>query len=193
MLSRSSPKKEDRLYKYFSWKNGLVILVVNVGNSINISWKYWQYVEMWEWEVISKITTFQSLVDTANGVKYIIISDVLLEVIQSMLISVSMMCGYKFSINFRSRKCTLHDPHGQTIEVMKKAGENLFWGSLLPQQIVGPLDLPEAKDTCTFSDEIGVDHGERSSMQRVVALETWRSWAPLTQSLSTLITRWWST
>ena len=49
-----------------------------------------------------------------------------MEAIQSMLIFVSMLCGHRFSVDFHGQKCTLHDPHGQTIEVMKKAGENLF-------------------------------------------------------------------
>ena len=71
--------------------------------------------------------TFRVLVTTKNGMKCVTIRDVLyMEAIQSMLVSVSMLCSNGYTVDFCGNKCTLHDPQGQTIEVMKKAGENLF-------------------------------------------------------------------
>ena len=89
--------------------------------------------------------TFRARVETANGVKPITIRNVLyVEAIRSMLVSVSMLCNNGYSVDFRGNRCTLHDPQGQTIEVMKKVGENLF---RLPLTSIHSQKTSEPPDT----------------------------------------------
>ena len=74
-----------------------------------------------------KYGIFRALVETAKGPQKITIKDVLyVEAIRSMLVSVSMLCSNGYTVDFSGNKCVLHDPQGQTLEVMKKASEQLF-------------------------------------------------------------------
>ena len=71
--------------------------------------------------------TFRARVETANGARNLVIRDVLfVEPIQSMLVSVSKLCRGGYSVDFHGNRCTLRDSQGQTLEVLKKAQENLF-------------------------------------------------------------------
>ena len=66
-------------------------------------------------------------VETKGGKREILVKDILyVELIHSMLMSVTMMCRNRYAVKFSREKCTLQDPQGCTLEALKRARDQLF-------------------------------------------------------------------
>jgi hypothetical protein len=71
--------------------------------------------------------TLRAMVETTNGVQETTFCNILyVELIHSMLVSVSMLCSNGYKVNFEENRCTLQDCKGNALAALKKARDQLF-------------------------------------------------------------------